>query len=59
MRWPWIFPPLVMTNDHVLDSVSQVGKAVVEFNCQFGLNAPELPTVRFRLRPDVFVTTSP
>lgn len=54
-----ITPSLIMTNNHVLDSASRAGNAVVEFNYQLGLDGRELPTVRFRLRPEVFFTTSP
>lgn len=54
-----ISPSLIMTNNHVLDSASRAVNAIVEFNYQLGLDGRELPPVRFRLRPDVFFTTSP
>ena len=54
-----ISPSLIMTNCHVLDSASRAVNAVVEFNYQLGLDGSELPAVRFRLRPDLFFTTSP
>lgn len=54
-----ISPTLLMTNNHVLDSASRAGNSVVEFDYQLGLDGRELPRVRFRLRPDLFFTTSP
>ncbi|ADB19108.1 Endonuclease I [Pirellula staleyi DSM 6068] len=54
-----ISPSLFMTNSHVLDSAARAGNAVVEFNFQLGLDGRELPVARFRLRPDLFFTTSP
>jgi endonuclease G len=54
-----ISPSLVMTNDHVLDSTTRAGNAVLEFNYQLGLDGRELPAVRIRLRPDLFFTASP
>lgn len=54
-----ISPTLLMTNNHVLSSINQAGNAIVEFNYQLGLDGLELPAVRFRLRPDLFFTTSP
>lgn len=54
-----IAPSLIMTNNHVLESASRAGSAIVEFNYQLGLDGLELPPVRFRLRPDVFFKTSP
>lgn len=54
-----ISPSLIMTNNHVLDSTSRAGNAVVEFNYQLGIDGRELPAMRFRLRPDLFFSTSP
>ncbi|TWU09744.1 Extracellular ribonuclease precursor [Allorhodopirellula heiligendammensis] len=54
-----ISPSLIMTNNHVLDSTSRAENAVVEFNYQLGLDGREMSAVRFRLRPDLFFTTSP
>ncbi len=54
-----ISPSLIMTNNHVLDSAGRAGNAIVEFNYQLGLDGREQPGIPFRLRPDVFFTTSP
>lgn len=54
-----ISPSLIMTNNHVLESAARAGNAIVEFNFQLGLDGRRIAPVRFRLRPDLFFTTSP
>lgn len=54
-----ISPSLLMTNNHVIGSIERAAHAVVEFNYELGLDGRELPAARFRLRPDLFFTTSP
>ncbi len=54
-----ISPNLFMTNNHVLPSTAVAGNSIVEFNYQLGFDGNELAKVSFRLRPELFFTTSP
>jgi endonuclease I/V8-like Glu-specific endopeptidase len=54
-----ISPRLLMTNNHVIDSVALATKSVVEFNYQLGVDGGELAKVTFQLRPDTFFATDP
>jgi endonuclease I/V8-like Glu-specific endopeptidase len=53
-----ISPRLLLTNNHVLQSAEEAGRAHVEFNFQSGLDGRSLPPVAFVLRPDLFFATS-
>jgi endonuclease I/V8-like Glu-specific endopeptidase len=53
-----ISPRLLLTNNHVLQSAEEAGRAHVEFNFQSGLDGRSLQPVAFVLRPELFFVTS-
>lgn len=52
-----VSPSLLMTNNHVLPSTEEAGRAVVEFNFQAGLDGRLLNPVVFALEPQKFFAT--
>ena len=54
-----ISPTLLMTNNHVLDSVAAATGSYAEFDYMLGVNGEEIVPKRFRLAPARFFHTSP
>ncbi|MFF8972760.1 endonuclease [Streptomyces sp. NPDC014995] len=52
-----VSPSLLMTNNHVLRSPEEAGRAVIEFNFQAGLDGLPLDPVVFALEPQKFFAT--
>lgn len=52
-----ISPSLMLTNNHVLDSVEEAGRGIIEFNYQAGLDGQALAPTAFALEPDRFFAT--
>lgn len=52
-----VSPSLLMTNNHVLRSAEEAGRAVIEFNFQAGLDGLPLVPVAFALEPQRFFAT--
>lgn len=52
-----ISPQLLLTNNHVLESLSIARRSFVEFDYQIGLNGKFLPTTTIDLDPDTFFFT--
>ena len=52
-----VSPSLLMTNNHVLSSQEEAGRAVVEFNYQADLDGRPLVPVSFALEPQRFFAT--
>ncbi|MEV6181143.1 endonuclease [Streptomyces sp. NPDC052015] len=52
-----VSPSLLMTNNHVLRSPEEAGRAVIEFNFQAGLDGLPLVPVIFALEPQRFFAT--
>ncbi|MBT2511438.1 endonuclease [Streptomyces sp. ISL-98] len=52
-----VSPSLLMTNNHVLRSPEEAGRAVIEFNFQAGLDGVPLVPVTFALEPQRFFAT--
>ncbi len=52
-----VSPRLLLTNNHVFETVEDTVESVIEFNYQYSLDGPTLSPVAFRFDPDQFFVT--